>query len=142
MRSVSLVFAILILIGCAAKGPSEKLASSNRCYELVAKNKLSKITGLVSTEDEIDIRIAEEKLRNETNDWMLKYQQANDISDPVGGISSSLGGLESARDRTKARQQELDIILSRPSIDPRVSEYVYRVLLESFNSCYSTMIPE
>ncbi|ASU24065.1 hypothetical protein CCZ37_16075 [Vibrio qinghaiensis] len=138
MKWMLCVFSTVIISGCA-KEPSDELVRNNQCYEQMVSNRLAKINGLITSEDEIDIRIAEDHLRKNIQDWMLKYQQANDITDPVGGLSSAFYGMELARDATKASWKDLYVILSRPTVDTRVSEYVSNTLLSSFKTCYGTI---
>lgn len=131
------VMAVLLLVGCA-KGPSSELQKSNDCYDQIVTSHLSKIHGLIPTEDEIDIRVAENKLRQHMQNWMLKHQQANDITDPIGGLSSAFYGLDTAKTEYDDSWKEMAITFTRPSIPVEVSQYVRLSINDAFTTCYGS----
>lgn len=91
---------------------------------------------MVSTQDEVDIRVSEKRMREDLYDWILKYQQANDLTDPFGGITAASHGLSNAKERTMDDFRELQLVLTRPTIPPKAGEYVGKSIINALKMCY------
>ncbi|HCE2905308.1 TPA: hypothetical protein NGT82_004656 [Vibrio parahaemolyticus] len=136
-KALWLVF-LIGLGGCAAREPSSELQSQNQCYETSMENKLSKLNGILPAGNEQEIISSHMRLQQAIQNWMLTHQQANDIFDPVGGISSSLYGKSDAKKDYERKFRDLSVVLSDPNLSPKVAEYVFLSISNSFEICYGS----
>lgn len=125
----------MILIGCAAKGPSADLQMSNECYQSTVDGRVAKFTENFISEDLEDLATALKQHYSKVSHLMLLKQRANDISDPLGGIPASFG-LETAQESVISSLKPIYMILNRNSVPQFVSTRIQQQIKDGLAICY------
>ncbi|WP_229641554.1 hypothetical protein, partial [Vibrio parahaemolyticus] len=135
MRAIIVSVLAIILVGCAAKGPSAELQMSNECYQSTVDERVARFTDDFATDDLRDLTFAIKRHYLKVSNAMLLKQRANDISDPLGGIPASFE-LEAAQESVVTSLKPIYMILNRNSVPQFVSTQVQQQMKDGLATCY------
>ncbi|WP_394136515.1 hypothetical protein [Aliivibrio fischeri] len=126
----------LLITGCAPKGPSEELISSNDCYKSTINSKLESIQQYLTPQDYEDLSKALARNYAMVSDHMLQKQRADDITDPLGGISAAAFNVDSSEKKAINSYKPIYMVLSRDTVNQKVSTYFQSQIKSSLSICY------